>query len=589
MRPAPGERADTVAGKTDTSARLDSLKRAAAVRDSLEKFKAGDTVRTNFAQAEAPRSLDIGAPYTWNREQLMTSGAMTLADLIERIPGASGFRTSWLLDHEAATYLGDFGRVRVYVDGVPFAPPDRDGHGVLDLTAIQLWAFEHATIERGAAELRIYLRSWRYDRTIPASRVDVFTGDQDANTFRGFFAQRFGSGFGVQAAGENLSVSNTRAGGDGARRAGLVRLGWASGRWSLDVTHRFADNNRNSQVRRIPFGPVAANDAAASLGYARVAWGDPEQGPWVQAIAATSAFAQQSATIAGTTTDTTRVFDRRNAIYTLVGGTQWAGWRVSAGLRWTSIQNVGSTTPLVRASYDRGWASLQAYAERSAEDASTHGDVSVRLLPRSWLAVAGSYGGLAVNSSDSLRRRIKGYAWRGEIGVRVAGELWLSGGVLSRDSAWVMPPTRYDTTFTAILAPAARGTFASLRGRLYSDIFADVVATQWEQAGTLRPHYQTRAEVYLQTRWLSRFPSGSFGLLTSLAHEYREPVAFQTGSGVLRSSGGRAVHARLEIRILSGTLSWQLRNLAGDIQDQIPGALLPRSVSVYGIRWDFRN
>jgi hypothetical protein len=580
----------TSESKADTGkakAALDSAARAAAERDSIEKFKAGDTVRTPFAHAEDPRSTDIGAPYQWDRDQLMTSGAQTLADLLDRIPGASGFRTAWLVDQQSASYLGDFNRVRVFVDGLPWAPPDRDGHGVIDLTAIQLWAYEHCTVERGGTELRVYLRSWRYDKTIPSSRVDVFTGDQDANTFRGFYAQRFGPGLGIQAAGENLSLSNSRTGGDGSRRAGMVRLGWARGKWSVDITHQFVDNNRNSQARVLPFANLPAVDAAASLGYARVAWGDPDQGTWVQAMAATSAFASLSSALNASTSDSNRVFDRRNAIYQVQAGTEWSGLRLSGGMRWSSVQNVSYASPLVRASYDRGWVTMSAYAERALDQGTTRGDVSLRLLPRRWLAIAGSYGGIGTGSDSG--QHVRGYGWRGELGLQVRQDLWLTGGMLARDSSFLQPATRFDSTFTSSFTPKAQGTFAGLRGRLYSDIFTDIVAISWDQAGLNRPRYQTRAEVFLQTRWLSRFPSGVFGLLASVTHEYREPIAFAIGNAIGASTFSRTVNAKLEVRIMSGVVSYRILNLAGDIYTQIPGALMPRSVSVYGIRWEFRN
>ncbi len=576
-------RADTSKAK----AAADSATRAAQRRDSLEKFRLGDTLRAPFARAAAPRSLDIGAPYEWDREGLMTSGAQTLADLLDRVPGASGFRTAWLVDQQSSAYLGDFARVRVFVDGLPYAPPDRDGRGVLDLTALQLWAFEHCRIERGATELRVYLRSWRYDKTIPSTRVDVFTGDQDANSFRGFFAQRFGPGLGLQAAGENLSLQNTRTGGDGSRRAGMLRLGWASGGWSVDVTHQFADNIRNSQTRTIPLPTLPALSASASFTQARLAWGDPEVGRWMQASAATIAFASQSAALSGTLTDTNRVFDRRNAMYAVQGGSTWGALRLSGGVRWHSVQGRAYTSPLLRASYEGGWLSLQAYGERSNEDSTTRGDVSVRVLPRSWLAVAGSYGGTGTSANTGAR--VRGYAWRGEVGLRLRSELWLSGGVLGRDSAFLRAPRRLDSTFTSILAPGTTGTFAAIRGRLYSDIFADIVATSWDEPGVHKPRYQTRSELYLQTRWLTRFPSGAFGLLMGVVHEYREPVSFALSTGTLTSRFSRTLGAKLEIRIMSGTISYRVQNFVGDINDQIPGALMPRSVSVYGVRWEFRN
>ena len=261
--PAAGVAQDTSAAARaarDTSAvaraaRDSAEARTVRARDSLEAFERGDTLRAPFARSETPRSLDIGHAYRWDREELAETGASTLADLLERVPGALGYRVAWLVDQETATFLGDFRRVRVFVDGLPFAPPDLKGGGVVDLTALQLWQFESCTIERGAAELRVYLRSWRVHKTIPYTRVDVYTGDQDANTFRGYFGQRFGPGFGLQVAAENLSISQSRQGGDGSRRAGMVRLGWAVGRWSVDAFHEYADHFRRDQARQAPLSP----------------------------------------------------------------------------------------------------------------------------------------------------------------------------------------------------------------------------------------------------------------------------------------------------------------------------------------------
>ena len=61
-------------------------------------------------------------------------------------------------------------------------------------------------------------------------------------------------------------------------------------------------------------------------------------------------------------------------------------------------------------------------------------------------------------------------------------------------------------------------------------------------------------------------------------------------AGAITATGySRNIVTKLEIRILAGVLSWQWRNVAGEFMDQVPGALLPRANSVYGIRWEFTN
>ncbi|MFP5354620.1 MAG: hypothetical protein ACLGIK_05620, partial [Gemmatimonadota bacterium] len=132
---------------------------------------------------------------------------------------------------------------------------------------------------------------------------------------------------------------------------------------------------------------------------------------------------------------------------------------------------------------------------------------------------------------------------------------------MSRDTAFLAAPLVFDTTFAAGAAGAATGTFVSLRGKIWKDVGFDVTALKWDSAGAYRPQYQTRAQLYLNTGWLSRFPSGNFNVLASVTHEYRTQAYFLRGDGQLESSQYRTINAQLEIRLLQATLSYQFRNL----------------------------
>ena len=273
---------------------------------------------------------------------------------------------------------------------------------------------------------------------------------------------------------------------------------------------------------------------------------------------------------------------------------------MSGGVRLTSVANEGFTSPSIRASWDQRWLAVSAYGERANDERATHGDISVRLLPRDWIALSGSFGGSGADGAGGAR--VRSFASRAELGVRVRDALWLSGGLVQRDSAALRAPTRYDTTFVPAIDGAASATFVALRGRLWNAVYADVLGLQWQRAGFYRPRYQTRAEISVRSRWLSRFPSGAFGIVASIMHEYREPVPFPTASPVPATPPAvtppatpvvtgfmRSLSTRVEIRILQGVVSWQWRNVVGEFQDQVPGALMPRANSVYGIRWEFTN
>ena len=108
------------------------------------------------------------------------------------------------------------------------------------------------------------------------------------------------------------------------------------------------------------------------------------------------------------------------------------------------------------------------------------------------------------------------------------------------------------------------------------------------RAGT--PRYQTRSELYIQTNLLDRFPRGNFGLLTSLAHEYRSDALFPTARDSARVAPGyRMITFKLEIRIQTAVVSYQFRNLLQEKFAQVPGYNLPRQTQFYGVRWDFWN
>jgi len=65
-----------------------------------------------------PALYEIGPQYEWNRDQLFATGALSLNDLLDRIPGVTTFRSGWLATPQTAMHMGDFRRVRIFYDGL---------------------------------------------------------------------------------------------------------------------------------------------------------------------------------------------------------------------------------------------------------------------------------------------------------------------------------------------------------------------------------------------------------------------------------------------------------------------------------------
>ncbi|HTD83327.1 MAG TPA: hypothetical protein VK648_05995, partial [Gemmatimonadaceae bacterium] len=77
-----------------------------------------DSIKAPIGRFADPALYEIGPQYEWNRAQLFATGALTLVDLLDRIPGVTTFRSGWLSTPQTATYGGDFRRVRIFYDGL---------------------------------------------------------------------------------------------------------------------------------------------------------------------------------------------------------------------------------------------------------------------------------------------------------------------------------------------------------------------------------------------------------------------------------------------------------------------------------------
>jgi len=234
---------DTVAVPKDTTPPV-----ADTIRTRPDTVIKRDTVKAPLTRAEFPLTVDAAGRYHWTRDELFAGGGLTLLELLERIPGATAFRSGWIAAPAQITWLGGGGRVRVFYDGIELRPFDDRTGGLLDLAEVQLWTLEEVLVERGADELRVHLRSWRVERTSTASRTDVFTGDEDTNLYRGMLGRRFGHGEAVQAGFQQYGTSGIPSGG-GDELALIARLGWAARGVSVDGFGIRARRQRNVQQR----------------------------------------------------------------------------------------------------------------------------------------------------------------------------------------------------------------------------------------------------------------------------------------------------------------------------------------------------
>ncbi len=597
-------RADSLRrARTDSlaKARQDSIRSDSLMKEDLETIRRqqirADSIKVPTPAAEMPRLTEHPGVLRWNREQLGASGALTLGDLLEGVPGMTVFRTGWLASPEQAAFLGDFGAVRIFQDGIELEALDRRTGGIHDLSVIPIWPLEEVRIERGAIETRVYLQTWRVQNTTPSTRVDVGNGDLQTNAYRGYFGRRFTHGEVLQAGGQQFSTRDPRGVGDGDQLSLFARAGWAKGRWGFDATWLRTRSERERQARDTDFqgDDLTPIDLTNSDVVGRIAYNDRSRGLWAQVIAASLAHRQSAIVSSGnnvtgtpatdTTTDST-AFKASSRQYVAAVGWERDNYQLSATVRSREIGDRQYVLPMFRGGVSLGGLALVGVVEHRDELDAWRMEGSARHAPFARLALSGAVARTMYESES----RPGVTAFRGEAAWRLGRDLWVGGGMVRRDGVTLPAPVLFDTAFRATVDSAATGYFVTARGKFWKDVGADVVAMRWGTERGFRPRYQTRSRVYIDTDWRSRFPSGNLNILFAVTHDYRTQVPFRLGDDeVVRSSQYRLIGFLLEIKLLQATLSYQFRNVINEQYSQIPGFLNARATQFYGVRWNFFN
>ncbi len=585
--------------------------RITARMDSIAKFRTGDTVRAPIAHFESPTGIEMDERLRFDRAQILSSGALNLADLLDRVPGVTSFRSGWLAGIHAAAYNGDFSRIRIFLDGVEMDAVEARNGGVLDLDDVPLWTLDELVIERAAGEVRVWLRSWSYTKTIPFTRIDIFTGDRNTNGFRGLFARRFDNGFILQVGAQQAATQTGRVsaftttgtardGGDGSQQVINSRIGWSRNRLTVDLYGTVSTRDRDPQAARENFADLPAFKGARRDGYFRVAYGDTLHGFWSQAIVAAVAtrldgiadntpppVVSDSDSVVVVRSDSLRARSQQ----VLAVGYRGRGWQYSVLDRVRAVNGETFHAPAVRASIGGSRLSGGAYAERRGIDSTTRIDLHGRMEPLRWMILTLSQ---SLRRPTSATERPNTATTRAEAGVRLRSLLF-SGGVLREDTVSFVSPVLLGADSTLLGAGAATGFIGGVRGRLYKDLRIEVQGIRWSTAQFNRPRTAVRTELALVTEWRGRFPKGQFGFNARLVYETRDAVSLFYGTradetpDIRTSVPSNVLSGIMEIRIQRATLFYLYRNLTGGDYEQIPGLTMPPAVQMYGVRWEFFN
>ncbi len=181
--PRPARAQDTTAVKRDT-ARVAAD--TGAARPDTSRAAADTVPPPLLPSMPTPARTGWGAGvWLWRRDDLLLTGAVTLGDLLERIPGVTTIRSGWYGQPEAVSSLGETaGRIEIYLDGYQLEPLTS---GVPDLSRLPLVGIESVRVERRLDVLRVDLQSTAPATPQSYARIEAAVGVPNTKLFRGIF------------------------------------------------------------------------------------------------------------------------------------------------------------------------------------------------------------------------------------------------------------------------------------------------------------------------------------------------------------------------------------------------------------------
>jgi hypothetical protein len=546
-----------------------------------------DTMKSPLAHAPIPKMLPSERSLQLNRQEMFATGALTLQDLLERVTGVMPISLGFLSAPGVGTVAGDVRRVRVFVDGIEYDPLDERGGDMVDLSQIPIWLAEDVTIERAALETRVHVRTWRVDRTDDYTRTDIGTGDQQTNLYRAFYGKRMQRGAALQVGAQQYGTTPPNYLGSSADQLGIMtRIGWAGRDVSIDGTFLRVSRTRG-EIRA--FGrsdTVPGVESKRTEGYLRIGYKDPDTSRvWGQVVASPTTYNFMLPAATSTAVDTIETDTTRSQLQILASvGTNRGPLSLQAAARVRRWDSVTLVTPVVSASYSARGIGARLSWESVSRDSLSRVDAVAEALPLPYLRVGGAVDRIQDRPAGSLATT----GLRAWGGIRLK-EVWFDLGILRRDSVALRAPVLVGASYDSA-GPPATGVTASIEGRVWRSVYANVWGVQWlDSSRFLRPQYQSRSELYVRTNLPERFPRGNFGFLFSVRHDFRSQVLFPIGTEVLPAAGEHAFSALLEIRIATAVVSWQVRNVVGSRNYLAPDYLRPRTTNFYGVRWEFWN
>ena len=582
---APGDTSRTAAQRPDT----------ATVPDSL----APDSFVAQLPQLGSPPGpVPKAGRIVFGHDQLWFSGAVTLGELLQRIPGVFLVRAGWFARPEIVEYAGQgASSVEVYWDGFALDPLGQDSTG-LDLSEINLGLVQRVEVEILPSVLRVYLYSDEQTVRKPRTETSFSTGDASTNSYRIRYLNRWKSGTGMDL-GVNFLGGSGVANSPG--RSSDLTL-WAKGSWipsdrygvqyqviSLSLDRDSVQLHSDSPLfsSAVPGRQVHRTDMFLRGFIASRADG---MGLRLDAIAGGSSYS-----------DTSAALGRQEVQGSLVLGYRAERWSTELTTRVrdsdtpmeVQLRGAASPSPLVTVSAVA--ISRSHLGGRHSMEAS----VQAELRPLPTLALHAAYRvrnavGAPVLLTDTAQK-VQDLSAGLSLTTRPL-DLDLSfarHGVYSPPVPGTFGPIvpAYPSlavktaTVSIALRPTAYLTFSGWYREPLTSGLAEAQVSAYE------PPHHSRLWATFRSRLLPVLRRGAFDFTAEVGMEGwgRGALGADAGGNPILLKGATIIDYRVEMRLLNAALFWTIRNARGERYSVVPGLPMPVGNQSYGVRWEFSN
>lgn len=552
------------------------------------------TLRDTTAERAFPQlaaAIDIpavgySAPvYTWEREDILRSNALTLLDLLtEIVPGLTPVRADWFGGpHQVLAGAFGPGFVSVSVDGRELTSLDA---GQVDLTRVALANVERVRVRRLAEGWTADLTTLRRSSSRAYSRITGGTGDPGLSRLSLVFSNGAGRHFNIGASADLL---NTGGGTDDFDFWGNVE--WLPGGGATGIELHWESESLEREV----YFPESLSRREVFLRARGELWS------WLQAegFAGTTELKQDGAE--------TRDID--HAGLRLAGAGQ-TGWFRTELRVWDSSLFPALDVDLDLGVRPKAWLGLELGGGLARWDGFTASEL------RAGLALTGLplQGEFTAQASTGVRGvaypaaevtdSVSFDAAAGTLAF-AAGPYALSGRVEYQSLSRQLP---FRAVFDRGLPAGPPVELVGFEGGIGGPIvplnliwpavapirisgFWRHTAVRSEEEPVYLPRNMLRGEVYFD----DDFFGGNLGVRLGLALNRRDPMLASAGptpppeSLLVEIPGYTFLDFNLTIRVLEVRAYWRYENLTAQAGQDLPSLPFPASRNVFGVKWEFLN